>query len=284
MADMDQGIKRLVQSHPRDVLGLALPEAEYLASLPVDVATEPQLVLDTLQRVRYHGEECLVDIEAEAYPKPDIGRRCFVYGSRASVLHELPVISVVLWLERGGVPPPSPYQMQVAELRLGTWPFFGIEVYNLPAERVLAGDLAPFPALLALVPFMQGGSGVATLERAIRSIQERSAAADETGELATLLAVFAARALGETSALELVRRVLMSTEILEQSPLYRHWLAEGEARGVREAALAVVRGRWTELPAEVEAAIESASIDKLLDVLAHVTTDTQEQMRARFGL
>ncbi len=102
MREMDQGIKRIVQTHPQDVLQLALPGAEYLGPAPVDVAAEPQLVLDTLQRVRYHGVECLVDIEAEATPRPDIGRRCFEYGSRASVVHQLPVVSVVLWLERGG--------------------------------------------------------------------------------------------------------------------------------------------------------------------------------------
>ncbi len=54
MAEMDQGIKRLIQTRPVDVLALALPDVEYLGTQPIDVATEPQLVLDTLLRVRYH--------------------------------------------------------------------------------------------------------------------------------------------------------------------------------------------------------------------------------------
>jgi hypothetical protein len=65
---MDQGIKRLLQARPQDVLTLALPGVEYLAPMPTDVATEPQLVLDTLYQVRYQGEECAVNIEAQAYP------------------------------------------------------------------------------------------------------------------------------------------------------------------------------------------------------------------------
>jgi hypothetical protein len=48
---MDQGINRLIQSHPQDFLALAVPEATYLGTLPVDVATEPQLTLDTLLAV-----------------------------------------------------------------------------------------------------------------------------------------------------------------------------------------------------------------------------------------
>lgn len=107
MREMDQGIKRIVQTHARDMREFALPGADYLGPAPVDVADELQLVLDTLQRVRYHGVECLVNIEAEVTPRPNIGRRCFEYGSRASVGHQLPVVSVVLWLERGGRPPHS---------------------------------------------------------------------------------------------------------------------------------------------------------------------------------
>lgn len=32
MAAMDEGIKRLTQTHPRDIPALALPEAEYLGA------------------------------------------------------------------------------------------------------------------------------------------------------------------------------------------------------------------------------------------------------------
>lgn len=85
MPDMDQGIKRLVQKHAADFLALVLPGAEYLGTIPTDVATEPQLTLDALLHVRYHGVECAVDLEAEARPKPDIGRRLFEYGARASI-------------------------------------------------------------------------------------------------------------------------------------------------------------------------------------------------------
>lgn len=105
MAEMDQGIKRLLQAHPQDMLSLALPGAEYIEALPMDVATEPQLVLDTLLRVRYQGVICAVDIEAEAIPRDSIAQRLHEYGARAMFVTRLPVISVVLWLEPGGIAP-----------------------------------------------------------------------------------------------------------------------------------------------------------------------------------
>lgn len=54
-AEMDHGIMRLIQTHPQDILDLALPGATYMGTLPTDVATEAQLMLDTLLRVSYLG-------------------------------------------------------------------------------------------------------------------------------------------------------------------------------------------------------------------------------------
>lgn len=288
MPDVDQGAKRIVEAYPQDLVTFALPGAEYLGPMPVDVATEPQLVLDTLLRVRYHGVECLVDIELEAYPRKDIGRRCFEYGARANIVYQLPVISVMLWLQRDGRPPESPYQERVGDLDLETWPFIGIELYALDAERALTGDLAGLPGLLPLVPFMRGGEQLATIERAAQLLQERVSDPEHQLIAETLFMVFAARSLGEEDPVALLRRLTMSTELLDQSPIFRRWRAEftaaGKAEGLLEAAQAALRGRWGELSPEVAGAVEAASAETLLDVVAHVSADTQEQMRARLGL
>ena len=241
-----------------------------------------------------------MDLEIEASPRKDIGRRCFEYGARASIIHQLPVVSVVLWLERDSRPPSSPYTMQVGDLPPVMWPFIGIEVYALDVERVLTGDLAGLPGLLPLVPFMRGGEQETTIERAVTLVRERVADSEQQRMAASLLALFAARHLGAKNVLAIFRRVFMSTEILDQSPLYHQLVdeavarsraegraegeAEGEAKAMREAALAALRGRWGELSPDIAAAVEVASAGVLLDVVAHVATDTREQMQARLGL
>lgn len=96
-----------------DIIHPTLPDAEYLALIETDVATEPQLVLDTLLRIRYQGEECGVNVEIQGYPDPTIPHRCFEYGMRVSILHQLPILSVVLWRERRGPLPPTPYVMRI---------------------------------------------------------------------------------------------------------------------------------------------------------------------------
>lgn len=143
---------------------------------------------------------------------------------------------------------------------------------------------------------MQGGEQETTIERAVTLVRERVADSERQRMAASLLALFAARHLGAKSVLAIFRRVFMSTEILDQSPLYhqlvdeavaRSWAegrTEGEAKGVREAALAALRGRWGELSPDVAAAVEAVSAGVLLDVVAHIATDTREQMQARLGL
>lgn len=285
---MDQGIKRLIQTHPADVLDLLVPGAEYLGTLPVDVASEPQLVLDMLLRVRYHGIECALDIEAEARPRPEIGKRLCDYGSRVRGVTGLRVISTVLWLEPGGTPPPSPYEERADDLPLVSWHFIGVELYRVQAPALIARGPV---GLLPLVPFAQGGDDLATVERTAALVKERAPAA-EVDELAGLLALFAARTFDAEVLRGIMRRLKMSTEIIEKSAFYQEALAKGEAKGKaegieegqRNAALVVLRGRFGELPPDLAQAISAADQATLDQVLRYAGTDTLEQMRARLGV
>lgn len=48
------------------------------------------------------------------------------------------VLSLVLWLQGRGTVPTSPYEMRVGNRVQSTWHFFGVEVYNLRAEEIVA--------------------------------------------------------------------------------------------------------------------------------------------------
>lgn len=284
MADMDQGIKRLIQTHPADVLALALPDAKHLGVLTTDVAAEPQLMLDTLQRIRYQGVECAANIEAEARPRPDMPRCCFEYGARASIIHGLPVISIVLWLEPGGAIPASPYELRAGDRLIATWHVIGIEVYRLRAADLLARGQV---GLLPLVAFTDDGKSLATVEAVAQAVQQRASSQD-VAELELLLALFSARALGTETVLEMIRRLFVNTEILEESPLYHYLIekgmAQGEERGLREGALTVLRGRFGDPAADIAQAISVASRETLTAILLNSATDTLAQVRERLGL
>jgi hypothetical protein len=274
----------LVQSHPADVLALAVPGAEYLGPLTQDVATEPQLVLDSLLLVRLEGAECAVDLEAEARPRPDIARRLFEYGSRACILTRKPVISVVLWLEPDGTTPSSPYELRAGSRLLATWHFVGIPLFEVAAETLFSRGLV---GLLPLVPFTREGHDLQVVERAAEAVKERASPAD-VSELESLLAVFGTRTFGADEMRALMRRIFMSTEIIETSALYQEWIqkgrAEGRAEGVREAALVLLRARFGEVAADLEQVIGAADADSLDTMIPGFATDALPEIRARLGL
>lgn len=288
MGEMDQGIKRLLQLRPQDLLALALPGAEYLGTLPVDVATEPQLVLDNLLRVRFEGVECAVDVEAEARPHPDIGRRLFEYGARATIVTGLPVISVVVWLEPNGKPVPSPYELRVGSRLIATWHFIGIELYHIPAQELIAKDLI---GLLPLIPFAQGGQDLAVIEEAAETLKER-VSGPNLYELEGVLAAFATRTFTSETILAIMRRLNVNTDLLRQSALYREWTGEAREEGreegreetLRQSTLAVLGGRFGALLPELVAAISQADSPTLEALMPLLGTISLEDLRARLGL
>ena len=286
MAEMDQGLKRAVTMRPQDWLTFALTGAPvvYLGTTPTDVATEPQRILDTLLRVSYDGVECLVNIEFEARPSDDIGERLHLYAARATSIHTLRVISVVFWLTPRGQAPTSPIQVAVGNLPLYDQYFIGIEAYTLQAEDLMALATQGAYGLLPLVPFSQGGETLEATERAAR-LALTQAPTEQAEPLAVLVGVFAARKLGSDVVETMLRRLLMSSNTLELSPLYLKWREEGRETGVddglRNAATLLLRGRFGSVTPEMEQAIAAASRSQLDNFMLHAATETLDELRAR---
>lgn len=277
MGDMDQAMKRLVHLRGPDLLALAVPGAVFKQLLPTEPAAEPQLMLDSLLLVEVDTEECLVDIEFQLALDKTMPRRMFEYGARASIVQSKPVISVVIWLESGkGKLPTSPYQMKAGRYRLATWPFFSVELWRIAASTTITtGGLG----LLPLVPFMQGGADERVAERAMHRVREE-APPDQSNELASLLAVFIDRVQGTQTALAILRRFGMSSDILRESGLVKPLLDES----ARKMALAALKLRFDPVPDDVVAAVHTADEATLQDLVEHASGETLEQIRKRLGV
>jgi hypothetical protein len=256
---------------------LGVPGAVFKRLLPTEPATEPQLMLDTLLLVEIDGEECLVDIEMQTDLDKSMPRRLFEYGARASIVQGKPVISVVVWLEKGkGKVPASPYQMQAGHYRLATWPFVSVELYQLDASATInTGGVG----LLPLVPFMQGGADVQVAERAMERVRQE-APSDQANELASLLAVFIDRVQGTQAALAILRRFNMSSDILRESGLVKPILDQS----ARRMAIAALKLRFDPLPEDVVAAVNAADEATLQELVEHAANESLELLRARLGL
>jgi hypothetical protein len=300
VAEKDQGAKAIIQLRPADFIKKVLPDAEYLGPLETDVATEPQLVLDTLSRIRYHGIECAIDMEIQATYDKEMPQRLFEYGSSAMKVHKLPVISVVIWLQSGGTVPASPYEVRVDDIPIATWHFHNLRMQDLSApDMITSGPLG----LLPFVPFMQGANEQLS-EQAMRRVKQE-APEDETKTLAFVLAVFIAQMYkSDELARAIVRRVFMSIDLFKDSPLYQSLMKEAVEEAVKEAvkeaveetatetriqtsrelAQAALEGRFHTLSADILQALSAADEATLKAIITHVSSDTLEQVRSRLGL
>lgn len=287
MGDMDQGIKRLLQTYPQDLLTVAFPDGDplYLGPVATDVAMEPQLITDTLQRARVYGEECIIDWEAEAYPSAEMPRRCFEYGTRTDTIHRVPVLSVVLFLQPKGNAPQSPYVRTLGPITIATWHFQSIEMYKLRGSDILRSGLI---GLLPLVPFMADRS-LEIIAEAAEVIKEQVSDAVQFQTLEGMLSVFGTRLFGRGAIDPIMRRLGMNFDIMAESPLFQEWAnaaeARGEQKGLREGMREIVRRslevRFGPLDPATLAAVNAASDDSLVAVNLQIATASLDEIRAR---
>lgn len=151
------------------------------------------------------------------------------------------------------------------------------------------------PGLLPLIPFTSGGADLSIIERTAELVQKR-ASANEAEILESLLFVFAARAFDASVLLAMMRRLHMSTEIIEKSAFYQEALAkgmeqgmeqgieQGKAAGLRDAILVILRARFGEPTSDLTQTLGSAHSAALEDVLRHALDETLDQVRVRLGL
>lgn len=166
------------------------------------------------------------------------------------------------------------------DIPIGTWHFYDIRMQDFSASDMLTtGPLG----LLPFVPFM-GGANEQLAEQAMWRITQ-DVPEDEAETLAFVLAVFIAQVYKSADlARSIVRRVLMSTDLFRESPLFRELMSEERLQNSHELAQVALEGRFQTLSADILQALGTADEATLKAIVAHVSSDTMEQMRARLGL
>jgi predicted transposase YdaD len=192
----------------------------------------------------------------------------------------LPVRSVaVLLREAKSVPEPSFVIPWGKKLSL-RHDFDIIRLWELPQEQVLG---TPYYALWPLASLMASVTTESTVAVAER-IAGTPALPEERSELTTLLVALAGIRLQPSVILNALRGNHMMEELLRESGVVQEWMAQGRQEGGRQKAQLALEGRFGALDAEVLAALAAADEATQRDLVAHVATDTPEQMRARLGL
>ncbi len=286
MGEVDQSFKRLFLLEVVALLEWLLGDVKDIEPLSTDLATERQLLPDTLYRAIFEGIPCIINVEFQSEPDDEIPYRLYIYAARAAHQYRLPVISVVIWVfDRGPVPTP-PYRMEVGSWFSGLWNYHSIKLYEQSPQALLA---AGSPGILPLVPLAKDAT-IADAEAAMQRLKQE-APPEEAMSLGALLAIlFAHRREDKSLARELFERFFMANTdtFIRQNPLLRDvWeqvTAEGEARGMHTILRQVLEGRFGPLSQDIIDAINTRDAAQLSEIAPHAGTDSLEGLRARLGL
>jgi predicted transposase YdaD len=298
--DYDQALKRLLSRAHDGFLALVAPGVTWRGELSPElpaVARQADLVWEVEHS---DGRRGLLHIELQTKAEADIGERLAEYAIRLWRRERRPVLSVVVFLRPATRVPRSPFVIEWMGQERLRYEFDVLRLWEIPPERVLETtyyDLWPLATLMA------GVTTETTLEVAER-IAEAPVPAHERDELTRLLVLLAGLRQERRALVEALRRKPMIKDLWKESNLagaleelareegeaqgrakgQAEGRAEGRAEGMCRMAQVALEGRFGSLGEDVQIALRNADESTLSVLVAHFSTETIEQVRARLGL
>lgn len=283
--DYDQSLKRMLLRAHDGFLALVAPDLTWRGELASELpaaARRADLVWEVEDRV---GQRGILHVEMQTKADHDIGERVAEYGIRLWLRDHLPVRSLVVFLRPAASTPSSPFTVRWSGDERLRYVYDSIRLWEIPPERVLETDQYGLWPLAGLM-------GTATPESvadAARRIAQAPLPSHERGELAGILVLLAGIRIPRTLISEVLRRQQMIDDILKESSfteIMRDLLApEYALKYARMYARIALEGRFgAPLDSQILAALDNAAEDVCEAILAHVTTDTLDDVRARLGI
>lgn len=289
----DRALKELLLASRDAFLALIAPGVTWVDTLSEELPAGARradlvwLVEDEAgQRFILHIE---LQVKLETDQDQDIRERMAEYALRLFRRDHLPVYSIVIFLKP--VTTPEPFLAWTWKGKGLRYDFEIIRLWEQPPAVVLETDQYGLWPLAVLM----GQGTEANTQTVIEQIAQAPLPRQEQGKLTGFALLFAGMRLTKTMLAHLTEQLRsnpMMEEIWKESTflevaadILRPQLeAEGERKMARRMARVALEGRFGPVSDDVLAAIQVAEEAALETIVAHSSTDTLEQMRARLGL
>lgn len=274
--DYDQSLKRMLLRAHDGFLALVAPDLTWRGELASELpaaARRADLVWEVEDRA---GQRGILHVELQTKADHAIGERVAEYGIRLWLRDHLPVRSLVVFLRPAASTPHSPFTVQWGGDERLRYVYDTIRLWEIPPERVLETDQYGLWPLAGLMANVTPDSVLAIAERIVSA----PIPAHERGELTGVLVLLAGMRLRTQDVLDALRRQQVIDDILKESSfteVMRILLAPEYARVALE-------GRFGTLDEQLLDALRDADEETCKAILAHVTTDTLDDVRARLGI
>lgn len=288
--DYDQPLKFSLISDPGGFLDIFAPELKHLETLSSELPEIPRQADEAWKVELPDGTSGLLHIELQTDPDQDMGVRLAEYAIRLWRQYRLPIHSLVIWLRPAKTLPQSPFGWNWGAEEALRYPFESLRLWeHAPEEVVNTSSYAIWPLAAAMGATVTLETDLALIER----IDRAPLSHEKRGELAIIVGAVAGLRIAKEEVTILSERIrAMYEDVLRESPFWEIMFdklnpevkAEARAEGMRKMAQIALEGRFGTLSADMLSALASADQAALEEVVAHISTDTLEQTRARLGL
>jgi len=290
--DYDQPLKRLVTRAPQGFLELIAPGLTWQGELSPELPAASRQADIVWKVARADGHTGVLHVELQTKVDADIAMRVAEYGTRIWLREKLSVRSIVVFLRRAQTLPQPPlvvhWMDDVQEEESFRYPFRVMRLWDFPRERVLAAGNYPLWPLASLMADTTVENTLAVAERLAAAPLPRA----EQHELSSTLMLLATVNLPVDALFDAIRRHPIMEDIIEESGFAQYFRQrgreegreEGREDGQRQMTRLALEGRFGPLPADLLAALNTATTGILLEIVAHVSTDSLEEVRQRLGM
>ncbi len=244
----DDAMKRAFAARPQDFVDWLLPGASLIGKVSLELKTVTRTITaDTLYKVTIEGQSALLHVEFQKRPRENMGLRVWEYNVLATLEHNCPVYSYVIYLQPGGniVQSPLIWGLLGHEI-VHMFHFWNIKLWEMSID-VLRRDNA-----LGLLPLC-----LLTIEGKQHQIAEEVfASLTHEKDLLALALTFASMVfVDESDKVWLERKVAMLDDVIRDTWFYQKiWregcekgLEEGRVEGMRQIILDTVQARFPAL-------------------------------------
>jgi predicted transposase YdaD len=271
VAANDSAFKILLDAHPEQFVQRFLPGAQYLQSLSIELPISDPLRADGLLLYQRGEQRAVLHLEVQTASDKEMPERLCLYNQLVRRREQVPVHSLVLYLERTTTPAP-PWQDVGPDGEILTFHYRVVKLWEEPVEEWLNAGMVN---LLPFVPLLKGAT-LESVDLAVEQIVQQSAN-PERGTAIDLLLMFAGRAFGKASISEFVRRHPMLDSYFKESPWYQMVEEQGEKKGLHEAIEGILARRFPSLADTTRAQLGAISDpEQLREIVVQLSMATDE--------
>jgi predicted transposase YdaD len=229
----DESMRVLVRKSPQAFVNLIIPQAHFVRECPHKLRNW-QLEVDALLNVMIGDQELLLHLEFQTYHDATMPQRLLQYNVLIRSEYELPVISCVIYLLKGGKRPASPLRWEApAGQEVLHFHFGSIEIGDLTPEEIVQTHQV---GLLPLLPLTRGGASRNIVQMMFDKLAPGTGAQEDLALVGFTLASMVFQRERSVEQEWLIRSFKEMYDLIRDTPIYQEMTKMAREEGLEKVS------------------------------------------------